>query len=180
MEKNSRLAPFLSLDEDEQSLLIVNKDWLIYVPIWLKLIVGILFPIGLLYMFTNRFPVYALFVGYSLYFPFLMLYIAAIWMDESFDLMLITNKRVIIVSQVRFMVREVLQAPLKQIQNVQVKSPGLWHNLLNYGDLVLETAGNSPNFIMTHVENPSRTADRILKILSHATSHKAPPPPTDI
>ena len=170
MEKGNLITPFISLDDDEQSLLVVRKDWLIYVPIWLKLILGTFFPLGLMYLFTSQLPVYAFFFGYSLYFPFLLLYITATWMDESFDLMLITNKRVVVVSQVRFMVREVLQAPLKQIQNVQVKSPGMWHNLLNYGDLVLETAGNSPNFIMTHVERPSQTADRILKILSHNTA----------
>jgi len=78
-----------------------------------------------------------------------------IWTHYYLDLWLITDRRIIVIDQVRFFNRKVSSFRLERLQDVKATVDGIIPTFLNFGTLHAHTAGNNEeNFTSTGLPDP--------------------------
>lgn len=91
-----------------------------------------------------------------------------VWTDFYLDKMIITNEKVIDIDQKGFFKRETSVFRMDKIQDVTMVVSGVFGTILNYGSIVIQTAGSTEKFTMRSVPNPAMVRDIILKHQSMA------------
>jgi len=79
------------------------------------------------------------------------------------DIYILTEDQIIDIERVPFIYENRREAFLAQIQNVQYTIPDLNHRLLNYGTVLVETAGKAENFTFVDVPNPAAVQGEIVQ-----------------
>jgi membrane protein YdbS with pleckstrin-like domain len=175
---------YLNLHADEKIHYIVRHHWAGFlgtlglvvgmglVPLMILLVAGGLIGQG----FEDIIPVIVLFI--SGFFVFLLTFLFGAWINYYFDIVFITNKRILNVDQKGLLSRGTSELPLKQVQNVSAQVEGFLQTTFNYGTLVIETAGagtsDDPHhpglqgyFTIQDLPDPNRLA-RIIIEFHHA------------
>ena len=87
----------------------------------------------------------------------------AIWTDYYLDVWFITNRRIIDIEQKGFFHRDVSTFRMERIQDVTVEIRGIIATLLNFGDIHVQTAGESQEFIIKGIGRPKHVKDIIMR-----------------
>ena len=94
---------------------------------------------------------------------FFIIYGFYIWFVYNNYLYVLTSQRIIIIEQSGLFGRKITEAELEKIQNVTVEVKGLTKTLLNFGDVILRTAGTDPTMVLSNVENPYEIQQKVIK-----------------
>ncbi|MFA6603243.1 MAG: PH domain-containing protein [Patescibacteria group bacterium] len=86
-----------------------------------------------------------------------------VWYWNAF---IITNLRVIDVDQRGFFERTVSEAAYDKVQDVSYKIKGFWGTLLNYGTLIIQTAGTTSNLELEYARDPKEVQHLLSEILA--------------
>ncbi len=89
------------------------------------------------------------------------------WTDFFLDVMVITDKRIFEIKQNGFFNREVSSFGLDRIENIKVTQIGVLASILNYGDIMIETAGEGENLTFTYIPNPNELKKFISELQDH-------------
>ena len=111
----------------------------------------------------------------------LLLTIAAFmrgWNIWHVTMLLLTNKRVLVVTQKGFLKREVAGSGLTHIHRVTNKVEGLLPSLLGYGSVTVYTDDAQSGLVMPAVGNPFGIQQEILEAVSRAESGEGLEPDT--
>lgn len=125
------------------------------------------FGIGLIIVLVLSF----LFFGFSkvtsalivVFILFVLIYGFYQWFIYNNYLYILTNQRIIIIEQNGFFARKIVEAELDKIQNVTVEVKGMMRTFLNFGDILMRTAGLDPVIILRNIEDPYGTQQKIVK-----------------
>jgi len=118
----------------------------------------------------------ALFVSlYSLVLLIAWMIFFVIWTRYYLDVLIITDKRIIYVDQKGFFSREVATLNLDKIQDITITISGILATFLDFGTVKIQTAGESTEFIMRDVPEPSK-----IKSIIYELHHKQSTPPNSI
>ncbi len=93
--------------------------------------------------------------------PFLLTVGYFVW-DWRNDIYILTNRRVIHRERPGLMGERFSAAPLRAIQNVQIVQEGPIERLLNFGDLLIETAGGAGQVVFRRIAKPREVLQAIL------------------
>jgi len=86
------------------------------------------------------------------------------WEDWRNDLYIVTDSKIIDVEKKPlFFATETREAGLDKIQNVDSRMPGVLANILNYGDVLIETAGPTGAFTFSGVSQPAEVQREIFR-----------------
>ena len=77
---------------------------------------------------------------------------------------LITNENIVQISQPSYFSRHISELELDKIQDVSSSQKGLAQNLLDYGNIEVQTAGTLPNFSFINVGKASQIARQIMEL----------------
>ena len=86
------------------------------------------------------------------------------WFVYANDIYILTNQRIINIDQGGFFTRRVSEAELDNIQNVTYEIKGPIKSFLNFGEIQIQTAGNSPGLLLKNIENPHFVQEKIVAI----------------
>ena len=78
-----------------------------------------------------------------------------------FNVYIVTDERIIDIDFYNLIYKEVSDANIDKIQDVTYKMGGVVRTLFNYGDVLIQTASEVPNFDFLAVPHP----DKIVKVL---------------
>jgi hypothetical protein len=165
------LNHFPGRQADEKIIMIIRKHPVVYFRLSLTFVVVALVPLAFFLRFwTAIFPVsnsgaigMAGYLGAILVLLYSLMFLMIAILDEQFDLFVLTNHRLIDITQVSFLKRTVATTPLNQIQDTTSNIQGLLGTLLNYGSIDVKTAaGIASTFNMDHVADPGMVARVIL------------------
>ena len=172
------LTDFPGKQPNEKVLMVIRKHPIVYIRNFLLFLVASVLPLSIFLMFwSNRFPLsqggttsVVGYLGASLYFLYSFALFLISWLNDEFDLFILTDHRLIDITQVSFLKRTVATTPLDQIQDTTSDIQGILGTLLNYGSIDVQTAaGAASSFTIDHVPDPAMVAR---KILSYAEERK--------
>lgn len=113
------------------------------------------------------------------------------WTDYYYDVWIITNWRIVDIDQQGLFRRNTASIlDLNHIQDIDTELNGIVGNILNFGSIMVQTAGAKNEFSFEDVSNPTRVEGLIREAQAKLTQlharemHEAamgpvPPPPTD-
>ena len=88
------------------------------------------------------------------YVLFFVMRLALIWYRYHHDYWVVTNQRVIDVKRNNPLNMQVSTADLVNIQDMTISRNGLLKTMLDYGDVICQTAGTDADFIIVGVKDP--------------------------
>lgn len=156
----------------ESVLLVIRKHPIVHFKIVLVFLLTILLPLGLFLWFWfhqypfDEFPGRDLTMGIfvSMYLLFGLLFSCVAWIDEEFDIFILTNERLIDITQVALFERSETSMPLEKIQDATSRVDGFLRTLLDYGDVEIQTAsGDATHIFIDQVPKPSAIAREIME-----------------
>jgi len=91
-------------------------------------------------------------------------------LDHRNDNYIVTNKRVVHEERVPFVHESRTEAPLRTIQDIQQSQEGILASMYNFGDLVIETAGERGQVVFRQIPHPAETRDAIFEQVQRVQS----------
>ena len=86
-----------------------------------------------------------------------------IWTNYYLDVWIVTDRKIIDVEQHRLFSRDISEFGLDRIQNITIEVSGILPTMLHFGNIHVETAGESRKFIIKYVPHPDKVKDVIFK-----------------
>lgn len=104
------------------------------------------------------------------------------WTDYYLDVLLVTNKRVMDIEQIGLFSRDTLETRLENIQDIRVEVAGFLASVMDFGNLRLQTAGSTTEFVIKNIHKPHKTKDIISRECECLATERQgnrdnPPPP---
>ncbi|KKP59066.1 MAG: hypothetical protein UR51_C0001G0026 [Candidatus Moranbacteria bacterium GW2011_GWF1_34_10] len=94
----------------------------------------------------------------------LWIYSFIIWIDFYFDVWIITNERIVNIEQKALFIRTISELKFDKIQDVSIEIFGLIPTILNFGDVHVQTAGNTERFLFHKVPDPQKIKGLIMNM----------------
>ncbi|HCC04770.1 TPA: hypothetical protein DEP58_00510 [Patescibacteria group bacterium] len=173
------IAQAVALAEGENTVVVIRRHWyslavegVLDVVIFLCLIGAILFLdtvalVGENSKYTDTIVPLGFF-ALGFFGLLLWMHFFASWSDHWLDAWIITDKRVIDIEQKGFFVRQVSSFPLDRIQDVTYTVSGIIPTWLHFGDVRMQTASISEDFIMRQVPFPQDVKEHLLSVIDTA------------
>ena len=92
-----------------------------------------------------------------------LLFIAYLVLDHKNDDYVVTSKRVVHEERVLVFKEFRVEAPLSAVQDIQESQEGLLAQLYDFGDLIIETAGERGHVVFREIPHPEETREAIFK-----------------
>lgn len=153
----------IQLESDEKVITITRRHKISLCLELLSLVVAALIPVGL-YLFLDfeslsAFQIseylFHIVYGYGLWLLILWIAVFVIWTDYYLDVLVVTNRRLVIVNHKGFFWRNIGSFRLNRLQDVNIEINGLLHTFFDYGNIRAETAGHSEEeFHMEDIPDP--------------------------
>lgn len=158
----------------EKVITVIHRDAFIAVKRVIFFVLLLAIPVVLMLMITNLFPQLAerlwlwptLLLATSAYVFYIWLLFFFTMIDYILDVWIITDHRIIDVRQNGFFSRSVSEMRLGRIQDVSSEIHGFWPTMLHYGNVIVQTAGESNKLFFEEVAHPEHIRD-ILMELTH-------------
>ena len=99
--------------------------------------------------------------------------ILAAWINYYLDIYIITDRRVIDVSQDGLFARSLSATDLVDVEDVKASVDGFLQTFFNYGDVLVQTAGEARNISFHHAPNPYALARAIMDYHEQAVREDA-------
>lgn len=108
---------------------------------------------------------------FSIYYQFLIAYSLKMWIDYYLDVIFITPEHLVNIQQIGLLNHKVAEQSLLRVQDVTARISGFWQTFFRYGTVVVETAGDEPNFLMKDIPKPNDIANIVLKLHEEMVEH---------
>jgi len=164
---------FETQKKEEKVVLLLRRHPITNLP-WIIIALFMLFAPGLLSLFPvfsflpARFQLIAV-IGWYLGCTAFILENFLIWF---FNVNIITDERIIDIDFYNLIYKEVSDAKIDKIQDVTYKMGGVVRTIFNYGDVLVQTAAEVPNFDFLAVPRPNRVAKRLQELIIEEEKEK--------
>lgn len=155
--------------EEEKTLLVLRRHWFTLAMLLVVALILLGLPfIGYIYLADRT----AATVALKVFFIFLSTVYFLIWWQIVFyrlmiywlDVWILTNRRIIDSRQLGYFNRKIEEVTLDKIQDISVRTKGVFQTVLNYGDLDIQTAGTEPRVIFLQIPNPEIVKTKIMEL----------------
>jgi uncharacterized membrane protein YdbT with pleckstrin-like domain len=159
-------------EDNEYVIHTARKHWIVFVLRFIALLIAAVIPLGAMPFFPliTSIPFDTIMLGFSFFYVtyILIMWIWGfmMWTDYFLDITVITNKRIIDMEQRGLFSRETSTMRYEAIQDVTTEVEGVLHTLLNYGNLYIQTAATTKEFILDDIHDPNLAKEVIVRELS--------------
>ena len=101
----------------------------------------------------------------SLYALFILLFFFNNFIDYYLDVWIVTNERLTAIEQKGLFSRTVAELRYYRVQDVQSEVRGIIPTIFGYGNIMVQTAGTQPRFLMKQVPRAHSIAKRIQALM---------------
>lgn len=169
--KNFEGFHFSGQKEGEKILLVTRRHWFnilenlssVFAMILMLIVSYVVLPRLFPVFSTQDFQIIFLFLE-NLFAMIIWIIFFLIWIDYYFDVWIITNCRIVNVEQKGLFSREVSELELEKIQDITTDVLGIIPTFLNYGDVLIQTAGEKERFAFRDVPDPYAIKDLIMNL----------------
>jgi hypothetical protein len=154
-----RLLPFAPLRE--AGTVIWHRHWFVLVRrLFLPAVLLALLVALLVWSATVELP----WLPWVLLFVLVCVGLFCLWqyVDWWNDVYVLTDSAVVDVNKVPFFYDDRIEASLTMVQNARASRPSMLHKLLNFGDIIVETAGKKNDLIFYDLPDPYAVQEAIM------------------
>jgi len=101
----------------------------------------------------------------SIYYLYVWIFMFRAWLDYYLDVWFVTTQRVVSIEQKGLFNRVVAEQKLFRIQDVHAEVKGIIPTFLDYGDVIIQTAGREVLFVFKEVPHPHQVARNLVKLV---------------
>lgn len=153
---------FETMDSEEKVVLFLRKHFITNLGWILMVVLMALAPfvvdsVGILDSIPDNFRFMFMLIWYLV----LSAYFLESFLTWYFNIYIVTDERIIDVDFYNLIYKEVSDANIDKIQDVTYKMGGVIRTIFNYGDVLVQTASEVPNFEFLAVPKP----DQVVKVL---------------
>lgn len=163
----------------EEILIFVRRHWMPFVLWIFFILIMLLIPmiiVVLVVVFAGNLKgdkLIYLGLGGSAYLLFVNAIFLTVWIEQYLDVCIITTDRLVHIRQIGLFNRRVAELSMARVQDVSAQMHGYLQSILQFGTVVVETAGGAPDFVIRNVSKPHVVANTILMI--HDRTQQATP-----
>lgn len=106
------------------------------------------------------------------YYLSIMSFFITAWVSYYYDIFIVTDERIIDITQKGLFSREIFELSFEQIEDVTTKTRGFLSTIFEAGDIEIQTAARQRNFEMKRVPQPSIVAEIIHSLTLQARNKK--------
>jgi uncharacterized membrane protein YdbT with pleckstrin-like domain len=156
---------FVAQDPEEKIVLLLRKHPITNIP-WIVITIFMLFAPAVLSFFPiiEFLPERFQFVTVLGWYAITVAFAFEKFLSWFFNVYVITDERIFDVDFVNLVYREIAEANIDQIQDVNVKVGSAIRTVFNYGDILIQTASAQPNIEFEACPNPDRVAQVIREL----------------
>ncbi len=108
----------------------------------------------------------------SVYLLFLMLGLLILWIMYYLNMQIITNERIVDVTQKSLLHHTISELNLTNIEDVTAEVRGVFGTFLDYGSVYVQTAAETERFVFDNVPNPAAVEKMILDLYEKLPEHQ--------
>lgn len=157
--------------EDEVLLIFTHRHWASFLKTIVIVSFFLLLPIIILitiYFLRSSFfhgtALNFIIIGVSLYYMVITTFAFTEWISFYYDILAVTEKEVIQISQSGIFDRKISEISLLRVQDVSAEVNGFWPTIFGYGDVVVESAGEqTQKYVIKDIPHPNEVANEILR-----------------
>jgi hypothetical protein len=162
----------IALHPDEKLVLEKRRYWL---PIAVEGAVSFLIAVtpflGVIFInllpipaqtFIEQYNALVLLFGTGWFFLIWIVFVVA-WTNYYLDVLLVTTKRVIDIEQIGLFARDLAELRMENIQDIRVEVYGFLSSLLHFGNLHIQSAGETREFVIRNIHDPHAVKELISK-----------------
>lgn len=156
---------FETQEPEEEILMILRAHWITNLP-WIFLVSALLWaPLLLRYFplllsFPSRFQLVFVVVWYLVW----LMYIFEKFLSWFFNLTIITDERIVDVDFLNLTTKRVSDADIDKIQDVSFTHTGAVGTIFNFGDVLVQTAAEVPEFVFEKIPQPAQVANILQRL----------------
>lgn len=156
---------FETQEPEEEILLILRRHWLTNVP-WI--ILGVIFffaPLALSFFpLLESFPPRFQFIFVVFWYLILLMFVYEKFLIWFFHLSIITDERIIDIDFLNLTTKKISDADIDRIQDVTFTNNGVFGTIFNFGDVIIQTAAQVPEFVFESVPQPGSVANILQRL----------------
>ena len=170
--KEIPIQSFEGQREGEYIVLWIERHWIKYIRSISIIVVAGIIPgaitasIALIMGSKDLLITNTIFIFLYLYELFVLLYTYIILISDILDLFIVTNERIVDITQISLLERTVSDTPLDNIQDVSAACKGFLPTILNFGSITVQTAGKTAEFTMQLIADPFDKSKKILELIN--------------
>jgi uncharacterized membrane protein YdbT with pleckstrin-like domain len=167
---------FETQEEEETVILFLRQHFIVNLPwilgsILLFLAPTILIPLLLRALSLSIFvPVGYIVVGTLFWYLATFGFVLANFISWFFNIFIVTNQRIVDIDFYYLLYKNFSQAELTKIQDISYATGGIMATIFNYGNVTIETAGESPNLEFERVPFPQKVVETIRSLTERTES----------
>lgn len=159
---------FENQEHDEKIQLFLRRHWIANIPWIVSAFLASLGPFAVLQIdellnlnvFANV-PIQLLLGGLIIYYMLIVAYIIESFVFWYFNVDIVTDAHIVDINFHSLLSREVNEIGLEDIEIISRKARGILDSLLDFGDVVIETAAETKNIELATVSKPDYVVNRI-------------------
>jgi len=86
------------------------------------------------------------------------------FIDFFLDVWIVTNERLLDIQQKGLFHRIINEARLYRVQNVRIEIKGMLQSIFHFGNVVIETAGETGQLVFRNIPHPDVVARRVMEL----------------
>ncbi len=161
---------FETQEEEERVELFLRQHIVVNVPWIVATAIAIVAP-SVVLPFLGRFlslpfqiPLQYMIVGAAFWYLAIFGFVLSNFLYWYFNIYIVTNERIVDIDFLYLLYKRFSEAELTKIQDISYTSGGIVAAIFNYGNVVIQTAGEAPNLEFEKVPHPERVVETIRRL----------------
>lgn len=161
---------FPTQQSQEKIFLLIRKHWFNYMMFFFVTFLSFLPIVAFaIYVYANSVTLSSdtikiMVVIFSAFFLFMMAIQLYGFVDYYLDIYIVTDQRLVDISQLGLFRRRISELQIRQVQDVSAHVEGVFDTLLHFGDVYIQTAAERENFIFQSIPHPYTVAKQIVDL----------------
>lgn len=163
---------FETQEKDEDVILFLRQHPVILLPSVFIVALLILTPILILPSFFSltplpfEVPVRYIVIGVAFWYVMTFGVALTSFLRWFFNIYIVTQRRIIDIDFLHLLYKEFSEARIDKVQDLSFKSGGIFAAFFDYGDVVVQTAGDTPNIDFEYVPKPAKVVETISELIT--------------
>lgn len=100
-------------------------------------------------------------VALPAYYLILITWFFIVWLDYYLDVGIVTNERVVDIDQAGLFKRNIAELDCAMVQDVTSDKRGILQTVFDFGEVIIQTAGERPNFEFKGIRHPEMVVSQV-------------------